>query len=285
MMFQNKKQEKSLVLVPLGGLCNRFFAISSAIALCREYGWRLKVVWFKDWGMGADFHKLFRLSGDFSNVQVIDARLQDYRYDRPRKRNLWLTYPWQRMAFDFRFYFETAPDIEDYDTLIQRLKFPHYRSIYMTHCSPFYTAPDFLTALKPQTEMQSRINAHIRSLGIEDNTFGLHIRRTDMTVATEKSPLQLFITKIEEELKQDDSCHFYIASDSLEEKQRLKNLFGDKIITVMEPVRRDNENGIMHAMLDLYALAATKKIYGSFYSSFSKLAAQLENKELHILTI
>ena len=49
---------KVLVLVPIGGLANRFYAISSAISFCQMYGIRLHVIWFKDWGMGADFHSL-----------------------------------------------------------------------------------------------------------------------------------------------------------------------------------------------------------------------------------
>lgn len=78
---------KVLVLVPIGGLANRFYAISSAISFCQMYGIRLHVIWFKDWGMGADFHSLLDLAPILSNIKVVDAHWQDYIYDRPRKRN------------------------------------------------------------------------------------------------------------------------------------------------------------------------------------------------------
>ena len=80
---------KVLVLVPIGGLANRFYAISSAISFCQMYGIRLPVIWFKDWGMGADFHSLLDLAPILSNIKVVDAHWQDYIYDRPRKRNFW----------------------------------------------------------------------------------------------------------------------------------------------------------------------------------------------------
>ena len=88
--MNNMSKMKVLVLVPIGGLANRFYAISSAISFCQMYGIRLHVIWFKDWGMGADFHSLLDLAPILSNIKVVDAHWQDYIYDRPRKRNFWL---------------------------------------------------------------------------------------------------------------------------------------------------------------------------------------------------
>ena len=47
--MNNMSKMKVLVLVPIGGLANRFYAISSAISFCQMYGIRLHVIWFKDW--------------------------------------------------------------------------------------------------------------------------------------------------------------------------------------------------------------------------------------------
>ena len=66
---------KVLVLVPIGGLANRFYAISSAISFCQMYGIRLHVIWFKDWGMGADFHSLLDLAPILSNIKVVDGKI------------------------------------------------------------------------------------------------------------------------------------------------------------------------------------------------------------------
>ena len=74
-----------------------------------------------------------------------------------------------------------------------------------------------------------------------------------------------------------------MASDDLAEKQKLKELFGDRIITSWEEVRRDTLQGIKDAVVELYTLASTKKIYGSASSTYSMLAALLGHIELEIL--
>lgn len=93
-----------MTLVPIGGLANRMLAITSAIHFCLQHKVQLRIVWFRDWGMGADFHDLFELAPDMGNVEVIDAKWYHYIYDRPRKRNLWLPYLYQKFAFGYRAY-------------------------------------------------------------------------------------------------------------------------------------------------------------------------------------
>ena len=64
---------KTLTLVPIGGLANRFYAITSAIASCKDYNVKLKVIWFKDKGMDKDsmLENLQRLRG------ISDSRTED----------------------------------------------------------------------------------------------------------------------------------------------------------------------------------------------------------------
>ena len=62
-----------LTLIPIGGLANRIYAITSAIAYCQAHSIPLKIVWFKDWGMGADFHSLFKLSPAIKDVEILKS--------------------------------------------------------------------------------------------------------------------------------------------------------------------------------------------------------------------
>jgi hypothetical protein len=64
----------SMTLNPFGGLANRIYAITSSIGFCEKNNRKLKVIWFKDWGMGADFHRLFTLPEGAGNVEVVDAK-------------------------------------------------------------------------------------------------------------------------------------------------------------------------------------------------------------------
>ena len=133
---------KTLTLVPIGGLANRFYAITSAIAFCKDYNVKLKVIWFKDKGMGADFHSLFELSEevDKSNVEIIDAKWYHYIYDRPRKRNLWLPWLWQQVIFDQILLEKDAYNKEI--TCFQKLQ--NKNKSYLVAFYPVYTKPSML---------------------------------------------------------------------------------------------------------------------------------------------
>ncbi|MDF9830952.1 hypothetical protein [Parabacteroides sp. PF5-6] len=273
---------KQLTLVPIGGLANRMLAITSAIGFCRENQVRLKVVWFKDWGMGADFHSLFNLSPTIENVEVIDAKIWDYRFDRPRKRNLWIPYLWQKAAFDKRIYEKEI--YAGFSSTDLQSVMNSYDSVYLVHFQLFYERPGMLNILQPQPLIQDRIRKQVLSLG-NSRVIGLHIRRGDHSAPTLNSPLSLFIAKIEEELALDKNTKFYVASDSYEEKRRLKECFGDSILTSFDKVRRDTEEGIFDALVEMYTLSETEKVYGSLASTFSLVAAKISNVPFEVLSI
>jgi len=68
---------------------------------------------------------------------------------------------------------------------------------------------------------------------------------------------------------------FFLATDSPEEEQDMKKLFGDRIITFAKKLDRNNPEAIQDALVDLLCLSKTRKIIGSFYSSFSDIAADI----------
>lgn len=260
---------KTLTLVPIGGLANRFYAVTSAIAFCEDYQIRLKVIWFKDWGMGAGFHDLFQLSDciDRSRIEIIDAKWYHYIYDRPRKKNLWIPGLYQRLAF--------ARRMNDKEEFLVNEELLKAKDLYLVQYCPFYKERLTLNSICPNPFIWHLIQDRIKMFPCK--TVGLHIRRGDNTWSIEKSPLSLFIAKMEEEIKADPDVSFYIASDSLEEKQELKRRFGDRVITTLDSVRRDTTDGMVDAVVELYALSCTSKIYGSHGSTFSILAGQISN--------
>lgn len=83
----------------------------------------------------------------------------------------------------------------------------------------------------------------------------------------------------------DPSVYFYVASDSSKEKMILKERYGEKVLMLEEEVQRSNTKGIENALIELYILSQTEKIYGSVYSSFSRLASELSGISLHLLSI
>ncbi|WP_455639391.1 hypothetical protein [Parabacteroides sp.] len=273
----------SLTLVPIGGLANRIYAISSAIALCEKNQIRLKIIWFKGWGMGSRFHSLFEISPEWKNVEIVDAKWYHYLYDRPRKKNFWLPYIWQRIAFRKRVYEKDILAGFSVDQILNAIKTSS--PVYLVHYCEFYTTSERTHLLIPIASIIAKIQDRVHSFSLRDNVIGIHIRRGDHQSAILKSPLSLFIGKMNEEIINDPSVRFYVASDSYSEKEKLKDLFGERILTIFEEVRRDNKAGIENALIELYALSATKKIYGSVASTYSQLAAKLGGIEIDVLSI
>lgn len=276
--------KSTITFIPIGGLANRFFAIISAISFCQDHNVRLRVIWFKDWGMGASFNSIMELSQHFQNVEIIDARWKDYIFDRPRKRNLWLPFLFQRFYFGKRIY---EKDVYEGDFSIDKLKEAvlKQKSVYLVQCNFFYPKQGTFQILRPSILIQKKIENRKKLLKIDSNMIGIHIRRTDHVDSIKNSPLSLFVSKMEEEIRRDSSIRFYVASDDLVEKEKLRKIFGERVVAIFDEVRRDNQKGINDAMLDLYTLASMKKIYGSSNSTYSRLAAQLSGIDLEILSV
>ena len=79
-----------------------------------------------------------------------------------------------------------------------------------------------------------------------------------------------------------DTC-FYLASDSPEEKSKMKATFGERILTSVTDLSRNSVQGIQDALVELYALSKTKMILGSVKSSYSETAAQIGQIECQFM--
>mgnify|MGYP003623221184 FL=1 len=154
-------------------------------------------------------------------------------------------------------------------------KFCEYKNIYLASFWGNYPLSSNYNVFKPINTLSQKINEI--SSQFTKYTIGIHIRRTDHINAIGKSPTELFIEKMKNELNKNENTHFYLASDSIEEKQTLKNTFGDKLITSFDETHRDTKKGIQDSLIDLYALSRTSHIYGSYDSSFSQTAALISN--------
>lgn len=75
----------------------------------------------------------------------------------------------------------------------------------------------------------------------------------------------------------------YLATDDESVKQELKKRYGKRLIYVKDKADHSSIAGIQGGIVDMYVLARTQKIFGSFHSSFSELAAQIGNIPLEII--
>ena len=266
-----------ITLIPVGGLANRIRVIESGIRLSKETNSRLKVIWYKDNGIGCRFEKLFRPFDD-DMIEIKEASCKDFIYDRPRLKNLYFPYITEKLLFDHCIYEKQScfnnEDI-DYKTIAKNKK------IYIATFMPFYlnTDKDYYHLFKPIPEIQMQIKKI--SGNFPENIIGIQIRRGDNWVSMKLSPTDLFIEK----MNQEKDAAFYLATDSDEEKEKLAQLFGKRILFLNNTADRTTEKGIQEALVEMFLLSKTKKIYGSVHSSFGQIASRIGKNEFELLSI
>lgn len=146
-------------------------------------------------------------------------------------------------------------------------------NVYIFTWEWFYPSEDYHLFI-PTDALQTRIDEMTGRFG--PSCVGVHIRRTDNQPAISKSSTQSFIESMQKELDADPDTMFYLATDDMTEEQRLREAFPGRILSNQNRcLKRDSVAGMHDAMLDLYCLAATRKIIGSYFSSFTDIAADM----------
>ena len=93
---------------------------------------------------------------------------------------------------------------------------------------------------------------------------------------TEDYHLFAFIRAMKAEIAADPEVRFFLATDEKKEEAILREHFGEKLLTNENRViDRNSVQGMHDAMIDLFSLAATDKILGSYWSSFTDVAASM----------
>ncbi len=249
-----------LIIQPSGGLCNRIRVVNSGWRLARERREKLLVLWNCNHELNCPFHALFQPVTEFkiTNIHsVIDPRKLFYQ---KTARN----YLTNEEILSHR-----TPEGCLSPSFVQSLR----GNTYIFTWESFYTSEDY-HLFRPIAPLQSRIDKLTSAFG--SFCIGVHIRRTDNQPAIGKSSTDAFITAMRLELSQNPDAQFYLATDSPEEEAHLRTTFPGHILSNQNRcLRRDTQEGIEDALLDLYCLASTQKIIGSYFSSFTDIAADM----------
>lgn len=267
-----------IILETYCGLCNRLRAIQSTLDLAEKYGHSAMVIWAENPNCYCKFEDLFQPTDRFRLMTLHDGSLLD-KVKRQR-------YRWQAEACHARLSQTRMDEQKLYDGALEKALASQLADpgsvIYIDNWNAFFhSGKPAYDWLKLQPELEAEVAPYRAKIG--SNGIGVHIRRTDNADSIAQSPTSLFIESMEAEIEKNPECTFYVATDDIREKEQLRAVFGDRI--VYKPNQRlDRESlaGMKDCILDLYCLAATKKIYGSFYSSFSEEAARIGGCEVEI---
>lgn len=110
----------------------------------------------------------------------------------------------------------------------------------------------------------------VRPLHMCSERVGVHIRRTDNTVAIRDSPTAAFFPVLD---ALPPTTGFVVTSDDDSERKALKERYWGRTVTLAQTLDRSTAVGGIEAVLDFLALSRCSQIFGTAGSSFSEMAA------------
>ena len=282
-----------LVINPVGGLANRMRTLAGGIALAKAIGVDFRVIWLKNWELNAAFEDIFRSDREMSSKFSYPGMLEyGILYSIPRLKNLYLTScTLKRFGVAFADGLETSrrftEDDEDGTGLRRMFEdgFSRGKDCFLqggTNVYP-YDKEMYRSIFQPASEIAEVVATRVSRCG--EHVVGVHIRRTDNLQSIKNSPDEVFIREMERMLSVRPETGFYLATDSDEVKARFGREFGDKVYCSRQTAVRDTLEGIKEAAIEMFTLAGTEEIIGSYFSSFSEAAAMLGNIPLRQLRV
>ena len=273
-----------IIVEPCAGLGNRFLGMASAYHWAQQTGDELTVLWKTERVMGARNEAVFSLP---DGIRVIHAKDFGYK-DKPFSH-----FRYQMLEKKLRKKADYFSDVDMTNDLFVEKGNAYYEEVMKNNdlkcIRAFSQFHDFsgidrpLEFIKPTDYVREKADSVISGIDSSSN-IGVHIRRTDNQVCINNSPLEVFIEAMEKEIEKDDRVTFYIASDDLDTILELKRRFGDRIYYMAEKnFERDSDKGIADAFAELICLSHANKIIGSFYSTYSRIAAMLSGIELEVV--
>lgn len=249
-----------IIIQPSGGLCNRMRVINSGWRLARERQEKLLILWNCNPELNCPFESLFRPVTEFKITSIHSvADLRKLFYQKTAKNYL----------TNEEILAHRNPDGCLDPDYVKSLK----GNTYIFTWEWFYPSEDYHLFV-PTDALQKRIDKMTSQFGA--SCVGVHIRRTDNKPAIGKSSTDAFLTSMRQELEADPDTMFYLATDDRNEEALLRKAFPDRILSNQKRcLQRDSVEGMQDALLDLYCLSSTRKIIGSYFSSFTDIAADM----------
>lgn len=260
-------------LIPYAGLGNRMRVIASVYKFSLDNACELVVHWNREKGLNASFYKLFK---PIDGLRILDSRLADFFINNnPCSYNLQLPKFIDSIARRKSFY---SIGINQIDQIVNGSDESVLVSSYSQQGDLYPLSKLFI----PTDEIMEIINSVKRRFG--KTTIGCHIRRTDNKQAQECSTVEMFNRKFNELFENEPDAKIFLCTDDIIVKQEIVGKYGnERVLTYDSTLNRHSFEGIRDAVVELYTLASTDKIWGSFYSSYTEMASELYGTELEII--
>lgn len=262
------------------GLANRLRVIESGMSLSYKLNTSLKVIWKVDNNMVAAFTDLFIVPDKFIIIPE-----NSYKYVRSTFRFFGIK---KFLSSTINLLYGVHKAFDNF-TIISHLvsknknieEFSKQKTYLFSTYEVFYPFNYKYSWLRPIPVIQQKIE-QFESRISGRYCIGIHIRRTDNITSIKESPDTVFENAMDLEILKNTDVLFLLATDDqLTEKKFIKK-YGGKIITTPKKFGRDTIAATQDAVVDLISLSKCKKLYCSFWSSFSETAATISGGEIII---
>jgi len=256
-----------------GGLSNRMICLINSMKISDVTGRELLLFWSKDKSCNCNFKDLFEnnireVSKEELKEVIVSKDYEIYHKDLKNlknKKGCILIDNAKFIAFlreEVRFRTKEIPE--------------ELREEFIIHLKKIKIKEEFL---KIAEEFSKRFS---------ENTIGIHIRKGDYKTlkggVAKVSNDELYIEIMNKELKENPDTNFFLSTEEEETEKKFKDIFKDKIITYPKKTKeRGDEGAVKEALIEFLLLSKTKKIYGTFESTFSQLASILGGNKLEIV--
>ena len=272
------KHKDRLTVVPAGGLANRMRAVASAIVLGHKLNWEVRIIWYKNQDLFSPFEAIFDSSTLPASIVSPNPLSYHIFFEPPRKKNLYLPSLFHKLGPHTYLYINRDVDNEEFAENLAGIKkdviiYSGYEFADIDH-----------TLIRSIFRFSERVNNRVEEIldgSIPD--FALQIRRTDNSLSVSNSPIELFETILEEGLKKDGNVKYFLATDDQPTKLRLKEKYGEHLVTNPREASRTTVEGIIDAAAEMEIMSRCRQIYGSYWSSYSEMASLLGDTPLTVV--
>ena len=146
--------------------------------------------------------------------------------------------------------------------------------------------------LKPQEEISKKVEEFVKKQNIE-KCIGVHIRRRDFKHSPDGrgkiSTDEKFIARMNDLINLSPKVKFFLSTDSKKTEKKFLKIFGDKIIIYNKKEQNVPEelctNPGKDGLIEMLILSKTKKIFGTYLSTFTEAAWWFGggNKDIEII--
>lgn len=272
----------SLYIIPEGGMANRMRAIASGVSLARKTGRKPIVIWHRDRGLNARFADIFILNNLPFQLKETSGLKYNILYEQPRKANFFISALISGIDGRKRIYQDVNKNFLSDEKEIEKIVDESSCDVIIKSGLVFH--PIDRELMQELFHYNSSVAQRIEEIisGVKPD-YTLQIRRTDNVNSIANSPIEAFEKIAARLIRENVESRIFLATDDEPTKERFRALHPDNIICNKAAASRNTKSGIVDAAAELYIMASTCHIYGSYWSSYSEIASLLGGVPLTVV--